>query len=243
MFRLGAWWRAVQVEGPRSRGGASPGGWWDTCTDRSRGQPETNSASHVDSMPKVPVRQRKRDTHKKGCKDPKRTERHYKKLIARYEGYLKEIEAGNRTPGQRKPAAATTTPETARETVEHNPNEPEKRLVVKFFYEQLGSPPEEDWSGPDGAILEIMRRMGSSAPSRQMVYRTLVRLAEGDDDIQRSRKGGNGQARVFKAVDRGRVAFPILVTKHKSGVLWPLLFRGRCHDGDLRQSQTDDYSV
>lgn len=64
---------------------------------------------------------------------------------------------------------------TTPETVEHEPEDWEKRVVVKFFHEKLGSPREEDWEGYGGTIARIRQELGASAPSRQMVYRTLIR--------------------------------------------------------------------
>jgi chromosome segregation ATPase len=43
-------------------------------------------------------------------------------------------------------------------------DEAETRVVIKYFYRQLQSPPEEDWDGHCGTISEIRRLMGDSAP-------------------------------------------------------------------------------
>ena len=77
----------------------------------------------------------------------------------------------------------------------------EKRVVVKFYYRELGYPPEEDWSGRDGTIAEIRRRIGASAPSIQMVRRTLTRVAAGDTDVSASKRGGTGRPRILTNVD------------------------------------------
>ena len=83
----------------------------------------------------------------------------------------------------------------------HTPDDSEKRVVVKFFFEQLGCPPEEDWSGRYGTIALIRQRMGSSAPCPATVRRTLLRLVEGDEDVAATRRGGTGRPRALTEVD------------------------------------------
>ena len=74
----------------------------------------------------------------------------------------------------------------------HQPDQSVQRVTIKFFYELLGSPPEEDWDQRDGTIAWIRRlmvpkelgsRLGGTAPWPATVRRTLVRLQNGDDDI------------------------------------------------------------
>jgi hypothetical protein len=108
-------------------------------------------------MPKKPRSQQERNKNKKGCKDKKCSQRHYEKLISRYQGYLEEIKAGNTTPG-RKRKAADVPPTPA--TVVCKPTDAEKRVVVKFFYQRRGCPPEEDWSGYGGTIALIRDDIG-----------------------------------------------------------------------------------
>ena len=67
----------------------------------------------------------------------------------------------------------------------------DQRVVIKFFYEQLGSPPEEDWAGHYGTIGQIRLRMGDAAPEARTVQRTLKRLLDGDEDIA-SKPSGPG---------------------------------------------------
>ena len=87
-------------------------------------------------------------------------------------------------------------------TVELEPADDfEKRVMVKFYYRELGCPPEEDWSGTQGTVAEIRRRIGPSAPSIQMVRRTLTRLAAGDTDVWVSKRGGTGRPRILSHVD------------------------------------------
>ena len=46
--------------------------------------------------------------------------------------------------------------------------------MIKFFFEMYGSPAEEEWGRRDGVISVIRRRMGTSAPSVQMVPGAIV---------------------------------------------------------------------
>ena len=59
----------------------------------------------------------------------------------------------------------------------------DQRVVIKFFYEALGSPPKDAWAGRYGTIGQIRLRMGDCAPESRTVERTLIRLSEDDDDI------------------------------------------------------------
>ena len=68
----------------------------------------------------------------------------------------------------------------------------EKRVTIAYFYKEARYPPEEDWSGRDGTIADIRHRMGSLAPSIQMVRRTLHRLAGGDGGAVSAREAGRG---------------------------------------------------
>ena len=65
--------------------------------------------------------------------------------------------------------------------------EGEKRAVVKFFWMTLGKPKRPaTWSGINGVISYIRRRIGSTAPSIAACHRTLVRLAaDEEDDLSR----------------------------------------------------------
>ena len=62
--------------------------------------------------------------------------------------------------------------------------------MIKFFFEQFGSPPDEDWKGRYGTISRIRSRMGDCAPKPDTVERTLKRLVAGDDDISSKPHGG-----------------------------------------------------
>ena len=71
-------------------------------------------------------------------------------------------------------------------------SEAEKRSTIAFFYRtECHCACEQDWSGRDGTIAHIRQRMGSSAPSVQMVRRTLYRLAGGDKDVSVTNRGGS----------------------------------------------------
>ena len=64
------------------------------------------------------------------------------------------------------------------------PSDKEKRLVIKFFWQQAGCPPEEQWSGVGGTISWIRWKMGEAVPCMLTVRRTLLRLAEGETDCR-----------------------------------------------------------
>ena len=76
------------------------------------------------------------------------------------------------------------------EEVEHaSVSEAENRVVVKFFWRQLGSPTDpEEWKDRNGVISVIRRRMGADAPAPRTVKRTLLRLVADEDDDLSSRK-------------------------------------------------------
>ena len=61
--------------------------------------------------------------------------------------------------------------------------EAEQRAVIKYFYKQLDSPPEEDWDGQCGTISEIWRKIGDGAPGSATVRRMLERLAADYVDV------------------------------------------------------------
>ena len=62
-------------------------------------------------------------------------------------------------------------------------DEAENRIVIKYFWKQLGSPTDpEEWKERDGVIGVIRRRMGKGAPTPRTVERTLKRLAEDEND-------------------------------------------------------------
>ena len=66
------------------------------------------------------------------------------------------------------------------------------RVVVKFFWTQLGKPTDPDeWKHRNGVISLIRRRMGAGAPAPRTVERTLHRLvADEEDDLARNCGGG-----------------------------------------------------
>ena len=119
-------------------------------------------------------------------KSPDQTEN---RIIARIErdqqklAQLRAAKAAAQTPGGTARATSTCdqSPQTEEVSEKHQPDDREKRVVVKFFFEQLGSPPEEDWSNRDGTISLIRAKMGESAPAVQTVRRTLLRIREEED--------------------------------------------------------------
>lgn len=85
-------------------------------------------------------------------------------------------------------------PEDEERAVDHGEN----RIVVKFFWQQLGSPADPDeWKGRDGVISVIRRRMGKGAPSARACERTLLRLVEDENDDLMKKPGGVGATRIL----------------------------------------------
>jgi hypothetical protein len=97
-----------------------------------------------------------------------------------------------------KAAKSPATAQATRTAAQHEPEEAvakdygDQRVVIKFFYEQFGSPPESEWKGRYGTVSRIRLRMGDCAPKADTVHRTLVRLAAGDEDISSKPHSGGG---------------------------------------------------
>lgn len=72
----------------------------------------------------------------------------------------------------------------------------DQRVVIKFWYEHFGSPPEDEWKQRYGTISRIRSRMEGCAPTPDTVYRTLKRLAEGDEDIASKPGSGGGESKM-----------------------------------------------
>ena len=77
------------------------------------------------------------------------------------------------------------------------------RVVVKFFWVQLGKLTDpNEWTGRHGVISVIRRRMGAGAPSNHACKRTLVRLTEDEnDDVSQRVTGGGRPQREFSDAD------------------------------------------
>lgn len=66
----------------------------------------------------------------------------------------------------------------------------QKRQVVKYFFEQLGAPDDEEfWGGVGGTISRIRSAMGASAPRIDTVRRTLRFLVDPKNADARERAG------------------------------------------------------
>ena len=125
-------------------------------------------------MPKKSVRQSTHGHKKKpGNKNPRLREHALLARIKRDSDELAALRAGQETPAKQKVPRATT-PET--EVANSREDEADRRVVVKFFFNYLGQPPEEDWDGRGGVIALIRRFMGENAPWPHTVRRTLERL-------------------------------------------------------------------
>ena len=80
-----------------------------------------------------------------------------------------------------------------------------KRAGVLFFYTQLLEPPEEEWDGKYGAVIEIRERMGLPPGQKhtRMVRRALSAIAAGEGERGRGR-GYEGSGGVPKLTCRRR---------------------------------------
>jgi hypothetical protein len=137
-------------------------------------------------MPKVShSKQYYAPKNRRGAKDKDALKCHYTKLISRYEGYLAEMQAGNKTPGRKQKAAPATTLQTEA-TAGFKPPDSDKRVVIKFFFGRRDCPPKEDTDGHGGTIAEVRRDIGEGAPCIASERNTLLRLVEGDEDIAAS---------------------------------------------------------
>ena len=162
--------------------------------------------------PKKSKRRGKRQQWSKGADDRKHGNKNpdltLNRAIARRDAaqaVIDRLEAAKKSSPQSEQAARTrcaTMDDEDSEVEEQAPSDSEKRVVIAYFFKEARCPREEDWGGRDGTISYIRRRMGSSAPSIQMVRRTLHRLNEGDEDVASSRRGfGGGRPRVLPNVD------------------------------------------
>ena len=137
---------------------------------------------------------------KRGKKDPGLTKRRIKARIGRDQAKLEALEAAE------KGLHPEPEPE---EYDDLERDEYENRVVIKFFWKQLGSPTDpEEWKQRDGVISVIRRRMGKGAPVPRTVERTLQRLVE-DGTAGRHRSQGpfeaaarDSQKNVWKCVER-----------------------------------------
>ena len=142
-------------------------------------------------MPKMSVRARQNG----GGRKPKQHNAHPDRTEHRLRAQREVIDAKlARIEAEKRAAKAPATQQASRKRPAAGPSEEEEeaevtkdygdqRVVIKFFYEMLGSPPSEDWKGYHGTISLIRSRFGEGAPKPDTVERTLHRLAGGDEDI------------------------------------------------------------
>ena len=129
------------------------------------------------------------------CKEKDITEH---RLVARIErdtaklAAIRAAKAPKTTQASRKRPAAG--PSEEEEEAEVTKDYGDQRVVIKFFYEMLGSPPSGDWKGYHGTISLIRMRFGEGAPKPDTVERTLHRLAGGDEDIASKPQAGGAKA-------------------------------------------------
>ena len=126
---------------------------------------------------------------KAGDKNPEKSLEFY---LARMEHDAAKVAAINasRIPAteQAKRVAART-----EEDAEEDPSTydlGDQRVVIKFYYDQMGRPDERHWKGRYGTISRIKLRMGDCMPDKRTVERTLLRIRNGDEDVAVKPKGG-----------------------------------------------------
>eukprot|EP00966_Prymnesium_polylepis_P017900 412696-Prymnesium_polylepis.2 len=148
-------------------------------------------------MPKVPRRKKVAPRRKGVSKDKtpmrsatRQTKNRVLVRMARDKAFLEELEKREKqpeprkTPAARKRKAAEATPVTEEVKPKRTKqDEAEQRVVIKYYYRKLQSPPEEDWDGQCGTISEIRRRIGEDAPGSATVRRTLELLAADHLDV------------------------------------------------------------
>ena len=136
-----------------------------------------------------------RDDSKHGNKNPNLT---LNRAIARRDAAQEVID--RLTKGQ----SGQQQPEPDAEDGDAPPrDEADNRVVVKFFWRQLGSPAdEEDWKHRHGTIALIRQRMGAGAPTPRTVERTLRRLVEDENaDLYSTARGGCRQCSLSEEDD------------------------------------------
>lgn len=131
-----------------------------------------------------------------GSGKPNRTEQRLRAQKEAIEAKLVAIERAKAPP-----TAQATRTAACEKPAEDTKNFGDQRVVIKFFYEMFGSPPEEDWSGRYGTIQRIRARFMDFPPKADCVYRTLKRLAEGDEDIASKPKSGGGMSKMSEDED------------------------------------------
>jgi len=152
-------------------------------------------------MPQKPVRAQSARKKKGGNKNPNLT---LNRAIARRDAAQAVIDQlnGQHTAQAPRRRDAEDDKDGSDSETRSAASEAEKRMVISYFWKtECNCACEEEWSGRDGNIAFSRRSMGSSAPSIPMVRRTLHRLAEGDENVYASKRGGSGRPRTLTNVD------------------------------------------
>ena len=153
---------------------------------------------------------------KAGKKDPDKSLEFY---LARMEHDAAKVAAINasRIPAteQAKRVAARTEEDAEEDPITYDLGD--QRVVIKFYYDQLGRPNERHWQGRYGTISRIRARMGVlCAPDMPTVRRTLLRLKNGDADVAAKAKGG-GAAPDMSTDEDHRIPDPPSVRTNRAG--------------------------
>lgn len=146
-------------------------------------------------------KRRKGKDQKRGNKNPELTKRRLMERIERDRAKLAALEAAE-DPAEQPPQAAANNDADADDADGSGMDHGLNRLVVKYFWQQLGSESEKsEWHGRDGVIAAIRRRMGAGAPTARTVERTLERLVEDEHVDLTSTRHAGGRPRVFSEED------------------------------------------
>ena len=131
---------------------------------------------------RTPVPKRKRQSRgrdkpsKDGNKCPDLTLNRAYARLAMAESDVARLEMEKAASAEPRACCGSTRSYTAADEMaeqRHQPDQSVQRVTIKFFYELLGSPPEEDWDQRDGTIAWIRRlmvpkelgsRLGGTAP-------------------------------------------------------------------------------
>ena len=104
---------------------------------------------------------------------------------------------------QAKVAALKAGVPAAEEPAEEPRDDALNRLVVKYFWTQMGKTTDPaEWVGRGGVAGMVRLRMGAGAPKADSVVRTLKRLVEDDDDdVSLRTPSGSAMPRIFSDED------------------------------------------
>ena len=121
---------------------------------------------------------------KAGNKNPDQSLQYYLSRMEHDAAKIAAIQAARIPATEQATRVAARTEEDAEDEDPSTHDVGDQRVVIKFFYDELGRPNERHWQGRYGTISRIRTRIGlSCAPDMPTVRRTLLRLKNGDEDV------------------------------------------------------------